>query len=460
MSFTGLPFALILGVLLPLWLATRGRARHGLLLGASWIFYAWGTPWHLFLLWFSTALDYLVARGLQRTPAQNRARRRGLLAMSLVGNLGILGAFKYAPFVLGALGLVEAPAPSEFHVTGSIPIGLSFYTFQTLSYTIDVYRGRQEAIRSPVDFALYVAFFPQLVAGPIVRASEFFPQLARPLQPDAARTWRSVELIAVGLFKKLVVADNLGIWVDEVMTNPLGWSAPALWLAGVMFTTQIYADFSGYSTMARGLAGLFGIDLPRNFDFPQLARNPLEYRRAWHITMGEWFRDYVYFPLGGSRGGLIRSSLNLMLVWALFGLWHGAGWSFLAWGLLNGALQVVYRPLSKRFPWKVPALIGIALTMSFTSLSALTFRAPGAQGLIDIYTRIATLRLDGLWPKPLWVAVMLGLLGVHALSKRYYRDEDLLNHLPMGVRVGLLAGIAPVLLFASTQARPFIYFQF
>ncbi|MEZ4321445.1 MAG: MBOAT family O-acyltransferase [Myxococcota bacterium] len=460
MSFTSLSFALILAPLLVCGPFLRGRTRRWVLLLASWAFYAWGTPWHLVLLLFSTALDYVVGRALHATPDDRGARRRGLLALSLVGNLGILGWFKYAPYALALVGLAEPPPASEFHVEGSIPIGLSFYTFQTLSYTIDVYRRKQDAIDSPLDFALFVAFFPQLVAGPVVRASEFFPQLARPVVPDAARTWSAIELVAVGLFKKLVVADNLGLLVDQVMDEPTAWSAPALVLTGVMFTTQIYADFSGYSTIARGLGRLFGIDLPRNFDFPMLARNPLEYRRGWHITMAAWFRDYVYFPMGGTRGGFLRSSFNLMVVWALFGLWHGAGWPFLAWGLLNGLLQVVYRPLSARFPWSPPVVVGTTLTLLYTSMSALTFRAPGLDGLIAIYTRIFTLCMGGAWPPLSWVAGMLVLLGVHATCKRYYRDEDLLVRLPVPARIALLGLLTPILLFASTDARPFIYFQF
>ncbi len=467
MSFTSLSFALIFAGLLLVLPLSRGRPRRVVLLLFSWVFYAWGTPWHVLLLLFSTGLDYVVGQALHRTPDARQARRRGLLALSLLGNLGVLGWFKYAPWLLHLLGLADAPPPASFHVYGDIPIGLSFYTFQTLSYTIDVYRRKQHAIDSPLDFALFVAFFPQLVAGPIVRASEFFPQLDRPPGTDsqrAARTWQAIELFVVGLFKKLVVADNLGLLVDQVMDAPLTWNAPALYLTGILFTTQIYADFSGYSTMARGLAKLFGIDLPRNFDFPMLARTPLEYRRSWHITMGTWFRDYVYFPLGGSRGGRVRTSLNLMLVWALFGLWHGAGWPFLAWGVLNGLVQVIYRPVeaawSRRVGWTVPTVLGVFLTTSLTSLSSLTFRAPGFDGLVGIYTRVFTIRLDGNGPEAWWGAILLVLLGVHVASKRFYRDENVLNQLPIPVRILLLAAVFPVLLLCSNDARPFIYFQF
>jgi alginate O-acetyltransferase complex protein AlgI len=466
-SFTSLSFALVFAGLLLVAPATRGRAQRVALLLFSWVFYAWGTPWHLVLLLFSTVLDYVVGQALHRTPDAQTARRRGLLALSLLGNLGVLGWFKYAPWLLHLVGLGPPPPPASFHVYGDIPIGLSFYTFQTLSYTIDVFRRKQSAIDSPLDFALFVAFFPQLVAGPIVRAGEFFPQLHRPPGSDverSRRTWQAIELFVVGLFKKLVIADNLGILVDAVMEAPLQWNAPALYLTGILFTAQIYADFSGYSTMARGLAKLFGIDLPRNFDFPMLARTPLEYRRSWHITMGTWFRDYVYFPLGGSRRGPLRTSLNLMLVWALFGLWHGAGWPFLAWGLLNGLGQVIYRPVeatwSRRVGWTVPTALGVFLTTSLTSLSSLTFRAPGFDGLVAIYTRVFTFRLDGRGPEAWWVAILLVLLGVHVASKRFYRDEDVLNRMPVVARVALLAVVTPVLLLFSNDARPFIYFQF
>lgn len=461
MLFNSLPFALFLGTFLLLWQLSGGRPwRRWLLLIGSWLFYASFSAPFLLLLLLSTALDYRIGRALESQEAP--WARKALLAASLVGNLGLLVYFKYGTFLLSIVGLTVAPEAQVFHVEGSIPPGISFYTFQTLSYTIDVYRRRSPACQDPVDFAIYVSFFPQLVAGPIVRIHEFLPQLRALSGASRAQAVRGAELFALGLVKKVVIADNIGVLIDPVFSDVGSYTAPTLALAAVMFSAQVYCDFSGYSTMARGLAQMLGFKLPRNFDYPWLASSPLGFRRGWHLTMSHWFRDYVFHPLGGTRHGAARTSLNLMVVWGLFGLWHGAGWTFLAWGLYNGLAQIVYRGLEKRivlpaFPGR--AVLGWLLTVGFLVPSCLLFRAPSLADGFSALVRIATLQADGLARLEPWWPALAALLLAHVASRRFY-DEAALRRLGWPGRIVVLGAAAILVLFAAPAQRPFIYFQF
>ena len=468
MLFNSLDFGLVLALTVAAWRLARGRGRVVVLLVASYLLYGAWNPAFLLLLVFSTVLDYGVGLAMERVEGRDGSRRwrRALLAASLVGNLGVLFFFKYRHFFLASIGLGDwslVDPGGAFHVYGSIPPGLSFYTFQTLSYTIDVYRGTTRPCRNPVDFALYVSFFPQLVAGPVVRADEFLPQLEKPPRPSAQATVQAVELFTLGLVKKVVIADNLGRAVDRVFADPSGWNAWSIAAAALLFWVQVYCDFSAYSTMARGLGRLFGFHLPRNFDYPILASNPLEYRQAWHKTMSAWFRDYVFHPLGGSRRRPLRVAVNILIVWALFGLWHGAAWTFVAWGLYNGVIQATYREMLRR-GWTLPAFpgkrwAGVALNIGLMIPSAVAFRAPsttsglGALGtMFSFTTQGASLPLH-------WLVVLAGLGAVHVLAWRFY-DENLLWRLSWPGRVAVLAGATLLVAVLAPPERPFIYFQF
>jgi len=468
MLFNSLDFGLAMAVTIILWSLVRGRARIVVLLVSSYLLYASWNPVFVLLLAFSTVLDYLVALGMERVGRSQEAqwKRRALLLLSLCGNLGILFFFKYRLFFFASLGLADwsqVDPSGGFHVYGSIPPGLSFYTFQTLSYTIDVYRGRTRACRNPLDFALFVSFFPQLVAGPILRSREFLPQLERLPLPSARATLQAVELFTLGLFKKVVIADNLGGVVDRVFAAPEAHSASALAIAGLLFWVQVYCDFSAYSTMARGLGRLFGFDLPKNFDYPILASNPLEYRRAWHRTMSAWFRDYVFHPLGGTRRGPARTALNIMIVWTLFGLWHGAAWTFVIWGLYNGIIQVVYREMTRR-GWTLPEFpgkrwAGAALNVCLFLPSAVAFRSASTSDALISMKRLVLMASDGAHLPVFWLGVLGLLLAVHVLSYLYY-DENLLSRLSWPSRLALLGGAALMILLLAPPDRPFIYFQF
>jgi alginate O-acetyltransferase complex protein AlgI len=357
MLFASFDFVLFfLPVLLGYWaLARHPVARWALLLGSSYFFYCasakpasggWPTPWYFVgLIVASTLVDYLVALGI--ASARQRFWRNAALGVSLVGNLGMLGYFKYTGFLLDVgrdlahlLG-ADLMVPT-FRV--ALPIGISFYTFQSLSYTIDVWRGRIQAERSLLRFAVYVAFFPQLVAGPIVRAAEFLPQLRAALRVDVEDVNFAIFRITKGLFKKVVLGDLVAAnFTDLVFSSPTQYSSLENLLALYAFTLQIYADFSGYSDMAIGVARLLGFKLPENFDRPYQSRDVGEFWRRWHMTLSTWLRDYVFFPLGGSRGSQARTYFNLWLTMVLVGIWHGASWNFVIYGNLHAAALVYSR---------------------------------------------------------------------------------------------------------------------
>lgn len=342
MTFTTTSFWVFFAAFFPLFLATRGQTRKWVLLGFSYLFYGSWDVRFLGLLIASTCFDYYVGRKIGAA-ADAKVKRRWLIA-SLVSNLGILSYFKYANFfiesavsLLRQLGTrVDAP---DLNVV--LPVGISFYTFQALSYVIDVYRGKCTPARSFLDFAAYTAFFPQLVAGPIERATHFLPQLEQHRRA-APLDFTAIALIGFGAFKK-IIADHYVQVVDPVF-NALSEAHPlAVWVATYCFAIQIYLDFSGYSDIAVGLARLLGFDIVQNFEAPYAADSPSDFWRRWHISLSTWLRDYLYIPLGGSRGGNARTMLNLFITMVLGGLWHGAAWNYVLWGVYHGGLLALGR---------------------------------------------------------------------------------------------------------------------
>ena len=345
MSFTSGVFWLFLPVVLLLFhgpLRGRLRGQNFLLLVASYVFYGWWDWRFLSLIVLSTAVDFLVGRFLD-DDGRTDAQRRRALAVSLLVNLGLLGTFKYAGFFVeswvdawSALGVTMHRPTLEI----VLPVGISFYTFQTLSYTLDIYRGKLRASRDPIEFAAYVAFFPQLVAGPIERASRLLPQLQRLRTVTPAAAAIGIRLMAYGLFKKVVIADSAAGYANAAFSSPEAFTGPVLVIGVIAFALQIYGDFSGYSDIAIGLGRLFGIRLRSNFRFPYFSRNVAEFWRRWHVSLNTWFRDYLYIPLGGSRGGKWMSLRNIAIVFLISGLWHGANWTFVIWGAIHAALFV------------------------------------------------------------------------------------------------------------------------
>ena len=377
MTFHSVAFVVFVVVVLAAYWPLAHRAQNILLLAASYLFYGWVHPWFVGIMLVSTTVDYWAGKQMEDDPAH---KKRYLLA-SLAVNLGMLGFFKYLNFfvdnvrlVLASIGLDVAPATLQV----LLPAGISFYTFQALSYTIDIYRGEMRARRNPIDFALFVGFFPHLVAGPIMRAQNLLRQveLPRSFSVEAARS--GAVLIAWGFFKKLVVADNVAVIAGRVFghENP---SFEMLWAGVFAFGVQIYADFSAYSDIARGIARWFGFELMVNFNHPYIAHSPTDFWRRWHISLSTWFRDYVYIPLGGGRGPASQRAANVVATFVLSGLWHGASWNFVLWGLYHGTLVALTRAFGTLFRlperWPGPlAAVQIALTFVLMMAGWLLFR--------------------------------------------------------------------------------------
>lgn len=333
MFFNSFIFFIFLAVVLPIFykLPRRGKVVH--LLIASYVFYGYWDWRFCFLLAASTVIDFFVGQQLHKSSIERR--RKTLLMVSIVANLSFLAVFKYFNFFVDSIRAGLAPMGMDLdflHMNIILPVGISFYTFQTMSYTIDIYRRKLEPTRSFLDFALFVSFFPQLVAGPIERARNLLPQIARLGNPSRTQFTEGLVLFVIGMFKKVMIGDTAGRIVDQIFTQPELYTSPELLCGLVLFSIQIYADFSGYSNIARGVAKLLGIDLMINFEQPYLSANITEFWRRWHMSLSSWLRDYLYITLGGSRGSTLRTYRNLMLTMLLGGLWHGASWNFVVWG--------------------------------------------------------------------------------------------------------------------------------
>jgi alginate O-acetyltransferase complex protein AlgI len=468
---------------LPLGTDTKKR----LLSVASCFFYAAWDYRYLGLLLAISTIDYVCAARLHAAAATS-VRRRWLL-LSLTSNLGILGYFKYCNFFLdslnGLLGSERFP-----HMDILLPAGISFYTFKTMSYVIDVYRKELAPARSLLDYIMFVTFFPELIAGPIVRASVFLPQMSTPIGPTRERLALGGSAFLVGMTKK-VLADRLGVLVTPVFAAPHLYDAPTLWAAVIGFSLQIYCDFAGYSDMAIGTARMIGYRLPENFDMPYLARNITEFWRRWHMTLSSWLRDYLYIPLGGNRRGPARTYVNLAATMLLGGLWHGASWNFVLWGGLHGAALALHRRVALRGTRAMlPIWLSTPLTLLFVMLCWVPFRCTGWQATVSMWGGMfgvgqgALVRLApdlGVIVIVVAAGHALGTLirradaggagaglaarGLQLLSARVVGDSLSGPYVRLGARSVLGAAvlflwILLVFLFCSSASAPFLYFQF
>ncbi|MCK6505029.1 MBOAT family protein [Myxococcota bacterium] len=457
MLFNSLVFAVFLAVVWPLWRLSPPAARRWVLLVASLVFYGWWDWRFLALLVGSAAVDFLCARAI---PGARPARVKLLVATSVVTNLGVLGFFKYWGFATTELGRLAAAIgvdlpPSTLAIV--LPVGLSFYTFQSMAYTIDVARGGQPA-RSFREVLLYVAFFPQLVAGPIERSGHLLPQLVRAADPGPGALRIGAELFVWGLFKKVVVADNLAPVVQRAFDQPDPGGLAVL-VGAYAFTLQIYGDFSGYSDMARGVARWFGVELMVNFRQPLLATGPRDLWRRWHISLSQWLRDYLYVPLGGSRGGRGRTDRNLLITMLLGGLWHGASWTFVVWGGVHGLALV----LAHHLPLRLPRPVAWVLTLHLTVGTFVIFRVHELGQLGSLLAALAAgLRPDAAAVAGLRLLLVMALLtGAWDLLLQRRGGDLLLQELPPWARwavIGLL--LVAVALLGGSYGQPFLYFQF
>ena len=466
MVFNSLQYAVFLPLVLAVYWRAGRRRQNVLVLVASYAFYAMWDWRFLPLMLLSTTTDFTVGRLLEQTDDDRRRTR--IFLLSLVVNLGVLGFFKYANFFVdsGAASLraigIDVDSPTWQIL---LPVGISFYTFHGISYTFDVYRREIRASHSPLDFAVFVAFFPQLVAGPIGRAQLQLPQFQRErTRPDLDGVRSAALLILLGLFKKVAIADALAPYVNDAFRGGAGW---VTLLVGVYaFALQIYGDFSGYSDMARGSARLLGIELPSNFEQPYLSRNITDFWQRWHISLSTWLRDYLYVPLGGNRRGRRRTYINLLLTMLLGGLWHGAAWTFVAWGAIHGGLLAHHRWWQVRHPATNPAPWARALatvaTFHAVCLAWVFFRAPSIGDALRYLKGILTLRPG---PVDRDALLVLACASVAALvidvAQRRAREHEVVLRWPAAVRGVTYAtfGVA-ILLFSGGAPVPFIYFQF
>lgn len=468
MIFTSITFLVFYLVLLAMIAMTSGdRARQYLLLVASYIFYAAWNPVFVLLIGVISVVGWYL--GLLIGNSADAKRRRALLTLCLVATLGPLAYFKYANFLMDGFGSLFGVETAHLDII--LPVGISFFTFQVMSYVIDLYRGRIGVCRSLPKFMLFVAFFPQLVAGPIVRASEFLPQLDRYVRLRWDNIWVGGQIFLGGAIQKVLIADQLSQFVDPVFAAPSLYSASTLWLAMVSYAMQIFCDFSGYSLMAIGVARTFGFELPKNFDMPYLAGSITEFWRRWHISLSTWLRDYLYISLGGNRKGEARTYVNLMVTMLLGGLWHGASWNFVLWGGMHGVglaihkiwsqqVMAAYPRIQESLPYK---LFSWVATILFVSLLWVPFRSGDFATTIEYYQRLLPSGGGILWAHTGAIVTLTCVAAWHVL---HLRKSRLLTGFPAASLdeswsfIAIGASLLLIMLLAPLNTSPFIYFQF
>ncbi|HLV40384.1 MBOAT family O-acyltransferase [Xanthomarina sp.] len=478
MLFNSLDFAIFLPIVFILyWFVVNNQLKYqnALIVIASYVFYGWWDYRFLSLILFSTIVDYAIGILLQKIDSKNH--RKALLWTSIFVNIGLLGFFKYYNFFVD--NFVQAFSffgqdiqPNTLNII--LPVGISFYTFQTLSYTIDVYRGQLKPTKDFISFAAFVSFFPQLVAGPIERASNLLPQFYVKRQFNYTKAVDGLRQILWGLFKKVVIADNCANVANTIFNGYETYSASTLVLGAVFFAFQIYGDFSGYSDIAIGTSRLFGFNLKQNFATPYFSRDIAEFWRRWHISLSTWFRDYVYIPLGGSRGSKWNQVRNVFIIFIVSGFWHGANWTFIVWGVLNA---VYFLPLLLRnknrlytnvvaensiFP-NIKELIQMAITFSLTVLAWVFFRAEDVTMALNFLSRTLNLSLFTLpqvRPTDVFVFLLI-FLGIEWAGRRHlYAIERLWVKYPRFIRLLIYYIIAMVIFLYGGKTQEFIYFQF
>ena len=465
------------------------KFQHLFLLGASYFFFYFTSNYLIILLIFSTLLDFYVGKSIWN--AKSLKKKKLLLSASLAGNLGLLGFFKYSDFAILQFNLLG----EFFDLTSNIPllelalpIGISFYTFQTISYTVDIYRGKLEPSKSFKEFALFVSFFPQLVAGPIIRARDFLPQLRQKIESfdspgklkqivlEKGNLKLGITIMSLGFFKKVFFADNIAPLVDSIFNNPLGMESFTIILGAIAFGIQIYCDFSGYSDIAIGAALILGFKLPVNFNKPYFATSPSDFWRRWHISLSTWLRDYLYIPLGGNKKSNSRTYVNLLIVMFLGGLWHGASWNFVIWGLLHGSYLAVHKIIVNRVPsignskflkTKLGVFLTIIITQYFVFLAWIPFRVHDFEQSIIAMQKYVF--LDFVWdttPKIInentFAVGLIPLFFIlHIIAYKKSNISEKISNLGTGYWILFLTIIISlVIFFFSGNAEDFIYFRF
>ena len=481
MFFNSLDFAIFLPIVFLLyWFVAQKnlKLQNALIVVASYVFYGWWDWRFLSLILFSTIVDYAVGQKLRTE--EKEFKRKVFLWISIIVNLGFLGFFKYYNFFLenfvNAFSLFGMEIKSNT-LNIILPVGISFYTFQTLSYTIDVYRKKLEPTKDFIAFSAFVCFFPQLVAGPIERATNLLPQFYRKRTFEYHKAVDGMRQILWGLFKKVVIADNCAEFANQIFNNSADMNGSTLVLGAIFFTFQIYCDFSGYSDIAIGTSRLFGFDLKQNFAFPYFSRDIAEFWRRWHISLSTWFRDYLYIPLGGSRGGTIMKIRNTFAIFLVSGFWHGANWTFICWGAIN-ALYFIPLLLSnnnrnnlnvvaegKILP-SLRELIAMLTTFSLTVFAWIFFRAENINhafsyiGGVFSSSIISMPEFNGMDNALIILWLMVGFLVIEWLGRNdKFALEKVLTNIKL-IRILIYIILITSLFLFATNPQDFIYFQF
>lgn len=433
----------------------------------SFYFYYKSSGWFVLLLVATSLIDWGVSRLMART--SSRAGRRCLLWTSILVSLSVLGYFKYANFFLWNWNMMVEGNFQPLDIV--LPVGISFYTFQSISYVVDVYKGRVAATATWLEYVFFLSFFPALVAGPIVRADYFLPQIRENHRATRDEVYAGLWLIILGVLKKAVIADYIAQYNDLIFSSPTGYSGFESLMGVVGYTMQIYCDFSGYSDMAIGIALIMGFRLSRNFDFPYKSKSLTEFWRRWHISLSSWLRDYVYIPLGGNRRGTLRTYLNNFLTMLIGGLWHGAAWKFVFWGAMHGLGLAVHKatlPLTRRLPdvWPVKA-VSWAVTMVYVSLLWVFFRADSWTDswliIRNIFENFSPAHIVPFAEvRYMWIVMMAIIIAAHALPQRWWDAvAGAFVRSPWVVKlIVFLIAVQLVIEFAGEDVAPFIYFQF
>jgi alginate O-acetyltransferase complex protein AlgI len=469
MLFNSYIFLIFLAIVIPIFLKIPKHWKKPFLLMVSYIFYGFWDWRFCILLLLSTTLDFFLGKKI--AASEDIKKRKTFLAFSLVGNLGILMFFKYFNFFVDSfqnLGRTIGYELDDFHLNIILPVGVSFYTFQTLSYTIDIFRKKLEPTQSFLDFALFVSFFPQLVAGPIERARNLLPQIAEINRPTKLQLREGFMYITFGLFMKMIIGDNAGAIVDMVFANPSDYSSTELLIAPAVFLVQVYGDFGGYSLVARGVAKLLGVELMVNFKQPFLTTNYTDFWRRWHISLYGWFREYIYFTLGGSRKGLFRTYLNVLILMTLAGFWHGASWNFIIWGFANGVVLMFDKWVTDNF--KLPKLnfvtrpIMIAMTLLTFSATLPIFRTYTMDKFWVYWEALSaweSFSVDiRIWYSALTIVILTFVVEI--FYAKHEGDAAFLLKYPPSIKYAILAAvwIEILLSMAAFKPEPFVYFQF
>jgi alginate O-acetyltransferase complex protein AlgI len=473
-SFCSLQFlAFFVTVFTIYWLMPWKPARVYLLLVSSFTFYAAWNKQLAVLIACTTVLDYLIGRGL--VSCKSDRWRKVLLFTSLGVNLGLLAYFKYTNFFIDSLKtLLDGSGLTTSWTTLQliVPFGISFYTFEAINYTIDVYRGKAPAERNLANFMVFILFFPHLIAGPIVRSRDFLPQIRRTKRWDWPRVQLGVQYFLMGMFKKMAIADHMEEFVRPVFATPGAYGTSAVWLSVLAFAIQIYCDFSGYTDMAIGAAHMFGYKLTQNFNMPYIARNISEFWHRWHISLSSWLRDYLFIPLGGSRGTERQTNRNLMITMTLGGLWHGAQWHFVFWGVLHGLLLIVHRQfrtfckprprLDAVLQSPLGTVVRVALTFLSVCVGWVFFRAESLSAALTILHRMIVPHVgygSPLHNRSLWYLVgLMAICHALALTGAWKRWAVRLPAPVLGF--GYATALTLALLLAPDSGKAFIYFNF